>query len=1056
MCRKIVAVWVSLLLVFGSLVIFVNIPMVSGADLVIGDDESVYTVSGYETWEDVAVLAAGKLVVPSGATLNATNIFLQDSSIVEILGGNVTLYNPSNSKDVKFNGTCSYFNVTDFSNVIMRGSDGYADTSSPGPYNAYISVSKGGDAELNIIVTGGIRIENSTLNLTGGDGFDLPSSTADDCNTWTNGASLNGYVAAGGESLLYFNLTSSTHSLEIINSTILCKGGNGGDAANGGNGTNQNGGEGGGYSGGVGGTYEVDGGNGGAVGGHVGAGGQVVISLESQINLNIKDSDILAISGNGGDGGDGGGSGGTGWQGSGGGGGGYGGGGGGSSYSNGSDGGVVSGYVGSGGDSIILILSNEVEIFDSYLMSMAGKGGDAGNGGDNNESGSCGGGGYGGGAGSGYLGNGGDGIVQDHVGTGGNANISINGKNSEIGNLVLYSHGGDGGAAGNGGIGIENTAGGGGYGGGGGGQNNNMLVGDGIAKGYVGSGGSAHLFSTFDISKITNSNFTIKAGNGGMAGNGGNRSGTGSGAGGGGYGGGGGGTNAYGGDGVVSDYVGGGGSAYSMVSADVLIFIYSNISVIGGDGGDGGIGGKYSAPGGGGAGGGGYAGAGGGGGGAYRGGLGFVTGRVGDGGNTSLIFQGGTPSVSASSFIASSRGLGGFAPTSPGGDDGDGSGGAGTGRITENGTVVEIIPMSVPLPLSPSNGTTIKQIPTFTWLHLHDSTTNGDLVDYTIQIDDDINFSSLVDFHTTSTANYTPLSQLPDGTYYWRVKANYSNPLGSSAGWSEIWVITISTLAPVDLNIRVDHIGGEIVLNWTSPPSPVLDHYLIYRSNDLHDFNFSAPYNNSLSWPDSLGTNWTDPGIGEGSNDTNFFYIVRGVNNTGFEEQNMNIVGKYVSWLNKGWNLVSVPLKQSNTSVKRVLITIAGSYNIIVGYNSEDGKWHNSNNDLTDIDHKMGFWIHMKTSGRLVTNGSAVNSVIHLTGGWNLMGYPSFYETSVGSEFSDVPSFGAVQCYNNSDTSDHWKHNKTGKSFGNDLILMKPGLGYWVFVSSDSDWIVDY
>jgi hypothetical protein len=79
-----------------------------------------------------------------------------------------------------------------------------------------------------------------------------------------------------------------------------------------------------------------------------------------------------------------------------------------------------------------------------------------------------------------------------------------------------------------------------------------------------------------------------------------------------------------------------------------------------------------------------------------------------------------------------------------------------------------------------------------------------------------------------------------------------------------------------------------------------------------------------------------------------------------------------------------------------------------------------------------------------------------LTNGWNLVGYPSFVEKSIDNVFSDMPSFDAAQCYNSSDINDHWKHHKEQKQFGNDLFKMKPGFGYWVYVTSDSDWYVDY
>jgi hypothetical protein len=97
----------------------------------------------------------------------------------------------------------------------------------------------------------------------------------------------------------------------------------------------------------------------------------------------------------------------------------------------------------------------------------------------------------------------------------------------------------------------------------------------------------------------------------------------------------------------------------------------------------------------------------------------------------------------------------------------------------------------------------LSEPPTFTWLHLYNSTTNGDLVEYIIQIDDDPDFSSPIEANVTTLPTYTPGPSFSDGTYYWRVKADYSTPPGSFAGWSEVRVFTIITFGPTDLNILI-------------------------------------------------------------------------------------------------------------------------------------------------------------------------------------------------------------------------------------------------------------
>ncbi len=115
--KRIASIWLYVLMVLSSVVTIINFPTALGAGLIIGDDETVYVAFGLENWDDITVLTTGKLVVPTGAMLNAININLQGASIVEVSGGIVNLQNPDYAGDVIFNGTCSYFNVTDFASI---------------------------------------------------------------------------------------------------------------------------------------------------------------------------------------------------------------------------------------------------------------------------------------------------------------------------------------------------------------------------------------------------------------------------------------------------------------------------------------------------------------------------------------------------------------------------------------------------------------------------------------------------------------------------------------------------------------------------------------------------------------------------------------------------------------------------------------------------------------------------------------------------------------------------------------------------------------------------
>ncbi|WP_455392096.1 Ig-like domain-containing protein, partial [[Eubacterium] cellulosolvens] len=476
------------------------------------------------------------------------------------------------------------------------------------------------------------------------------------------------------------------------------------------------------------------------------------------------------------------------------GGGGYGGGGAGGPYKSGADGGYVSGHVGAGGISNILIDSSDLDLNNCTINAVGGDGGKAGNGGYTGDYGGGGGGGYGGGGGSGYGDGGGDGHVSDWVGSGGIVKFTIiSEQNLNISTVYINCTGGVGGNAGNGGSSAPSSSpegrgggGGAGYGGGGGsggGASGQDRPGWGFVNGSVASGG--RVFLTIESNELLSVNSTIECtgGKGGNAGNGGN-AGSLAGGGGGGYGGGGGsGTGQYGGKTNVTGDVGTGGDVFFNISSvNNSLIINNQILISGGNGGAGGRGGSATGtiPFKGGGGGGGYGG-GGGGNTYYGGGTNILKGNVGDGGDATIILT-GRLAFSPDSVPKPMGGTGGNAPTRSGGYPG----GEGKGRTTKNGQKIWIKSMLIPYLVAPANGSTVIDItPTLDYFAL-DSTTNGLISSYWVQIDDNADFSSPeVSVTTTNLSNFTA-PFLYSSTFYWRVKVNYSTPPNSNTGWSNI------------------------------------------------------------------------------------------------------------------------------------------------------------------------------------------------------------------------------------------------------------------------------
>ncbi|MCK4267129.1 MAG: hypothetical protein KAX31_07590, partial [Thermoplasmata archaeon] len=266
------------------------------------------------------------------------------------------------------------------------------------------------------------------------------------------------------------------------------------------------------------------------------------------------------------------------------------------------------------------------------------------------------------------------------------------------------------------------------------------------------------------------------------------------------------------------------------------------------------------------------------------------------------------------------------------------------------------------------------------------------------------------------------------------------------------------TLSPLweDINppanvtdLGIDLAGSDIALDWTAPVTHDVGHYLIYRATTFDGFDFGTPYYDTSGDADPLATIWTDAGAGIG-NSQNYFYVVRAMDYGGNEEHNQDTVGKWVTPLSNGWNMVSTPLLQTNTSIDYVLQSPNWDYAQF--YDASTGTWTSnlvgrpaSLNDLNDIDHTMGIWLHNSGVGDLVTVGSVPESTdIDLRTGWNLVGYPSLTARLASDTLPPEADMLSVcdmgQPYNIMDITDLTS------------VSMLPGRAYWVRCTSNTTW----
>ncbi len=149
------------------------------------------------------------------------------------------------------------------------------------------------------------------------------------------------------------------------------------------------------------------------------------------------------------------------------------------------------------------------------------------------------------------------------------------------------------------------------------------------------------------------------------------------------------------------------------------------------------------------------------------------------------------------------------------------------------------------------------------------------------------------------------------------------------------------------------------------------------------------------------GPNQDVPGS-DGLGDTNYSIDLDSKDNYPLMEPYTHRVFENYTILKQGWNLISIPLIQEEQNLTRSLGSINGWYDSVWLYNVTDTNdpWKHNHiskpshmNDLWDLNHITGFWIHITNPGdtTFLYNGTqpTENQSIPLYAGWNLVGYPS-------------------------------------------------------------------
>ncbi|MCJ2563024.1 MAG: hypothetical protein LN417_02905 [Candidatus Thermoplasmatota archaeon] len=249
--------------------------------------------------------------------------------------------------------------------------------------------------------------------------------------------------------------------------------------------------------------------------------------------------------------------------------------------------------------------------------------------------------------------------------------------------------------------------------------------------------------------------------------------------------------------------------------------------------------------------------------------------------------------------------------------------------------------------------------------------------------------------------------------------------------------------------------GGDtehVTMTWSLSPDDLGGLRNVVRYDILRGDQYSSDLTGYVLLDSvSSGTSsYVDEYAGEGDPD-NHFYVTCAVNAIGNRSCTDNQAGKFTRPLTPGPNLVSIPLVQSDESIETVLQTLEYDKAWTYDSSSRDWRWHMTFKEyrrgLWSVNHSMGLWVNVTGQSNLTVAGLVPTSThIHLSSGWNLVGFSSFNESysvadvkaQAGS--SRVEGFDPIGPY----------HLRVLP----DSDMLRAGYAYWIRVESETVWIL--
>jgi hypothetical protein len=165
----------------------------------------------------------------------------------------------------------------------------------------------------------------------------------------------------------------------------------------------------------------------------------------------------------------------------------------------------------------------------------------------------------------------------------------------------------------------------------------------------------------------------------------------------------------------------------------------------------------------------------------------------------------------------------------------------------------------------------------------------------------------------------------------------------------------------------------------------------------------------------------------------------------------------FVKPLHTGWNAFSIPVNPHTATLPAVFNSIAGHFDRVRWYDNavSPATWRSYNpasptNDLIAITNQISVWVLMSDGATLEVPGDRpVTTTIHLSPGWNQIGFPSLAPQPVASALAGIAGdFDQITVWDHDQIRwKTWRPDAPDNAFD----LFQPGDSIWIHILRETD-----